>query len=237
MSYRLCLALVVSCLCGIAHAQDKPAAEKPADKASPLKTDQQKDGYAIGMDIGNNFLTSKLDLDLPSLFRGIEDAMTKKKTLLTKEEQRKQLATLRERMTKKQFTEQIKKGEDFLAKNKKRKGVTTTKSGLQYEVLKSGKGATPTLKDSVVAHYHGTLIDGKVFDSSVERKKPSDFPVSGVIPGWTEALQLMKVGDKWRLVIPADLAYGAQQRGRDIQPYSTLVFEVELLEIKKPKTP
>ena len=124
-------------------------------------------------------------------------------------------------------------GKKFLADNAKRSGVTTTKSGLQYEILKEGNGPKPAATDTVVVHYHGTTIEGKVFDSSVKRGKPATFPVNQVIPGWTEALQLMPVGSKWKLVIPSELAYGPRGAGADIKPNSVLVFEVELLEIKK----
>ena len=126
--------------------------------------------------------------------------------------------------------ENLAAGEAFLAENGAREGVITTESGLQYEVITAGDGAMPTLSDTVTTHYHGTLIDGEVFDSSVDRGQPASFPVSGVISGWTEALQLMPVGSKWRLFVPADLAYGSQQRG-PIAANSTLIFEVELLEI------
>ena len=126
--------------------------------------------------------------------------------------------------------ENLAAGEAFLAENGAREGVTTTESGLQYEVIVAGDGEMPTLNDTVTTHYHGTLIDGEVFDSSVDRGDPSSFPVSGVISGWTEALQLMPVGSKWRLFVPADLAYGSQQRG-SIPANSTLIFDVELLEI------
>ena len=124
-------------------------------------------------------------------------------------------------------------GETFLAANAKQEGVTTTASGLQYKVLKSGTGESPKLTDTVKVHYHGTLIDGTVFDSSVQRGQPISFPVGGVIPGWVEALQLMKVGDKWRLFIPARLAYGDQSPSPAIPPNSVLIFEVELLGIDR----
>ena len=124
-------------------------------------------------------------------------------------------------------------GDSFLAQNAKKEGVKTTASGLQYKVIKSGTGATPKLSDGVKVHYHGTLINGTVFDSSVERGEPISFPVSGVIAGWTEALQLMKVGDKWQLFIPAKLAYGEQSPTPKIAPNSALIFEVELLGIEK----
>ena len=122
-------------------------------------------------------------------------------------------------------------GEKFLADNAKREGVKTTASGLQYEIIKAGEGAKPTANDTVTVHYHGTLINGKVFDSSVDRKEPATFPVGGVIPGWVEALQLMPLGSKWKLFIPAKLAYAERGAGPEIGPGSALIFEVELLKI------
>ena len=131
------------------------------------------------------------------------------------------------------YGDNIEKGENFLAENGKREGVVTTKSGLQYEIIKKGNGATPTANDKVRVHYHGTLIDGTVFDSSIDRGEPAEFGVSQVIKGWTEALQLMPVGSKWKLYIPYDLAYGDREVSEEIKPYSTLIFEVELLDIVK----
>jgi FKBP-type peptidyl-prolyl cis-trans isomerase FklB len=128
-----------------------------------------------------------------------------------------------------------KQGQDFLAANKNKPGVVTTPSGLQYLVLKTGTGPKPALTDMVRVHYHGTLIDGRVFDSSVERGQPIELSVNGVIPGWTEALQMMPVGSKWKLFVPSNLAYGDQQAGPMIAPGSTLIFDVELLDIVKPK--
>lgn len=240
MSYRLCLALAVACTCSVTTAQDKPAAEK----ASPLKTDKDKDSYAIGMDIGSGIATQGLDLDLDMLVRGLRDAAEKKDTLLSKEEHQKQMMAFRTRMIAKarekreseardKFADNIKQGEAFLAANKKKEGVKTTASGLQYKVVKAGKGATPTKADRVLAHYRGTLLDGTEFDSSYKRGAPSEFPVTRVIAGWTEALQLMKVGDKWQLYIPYNLAYGANGAGEKIKPFSTLIFDIELVEVKK----
>jgi FKBP-type peptidyl-prolyl cis-trans isomerase FklB len=125
----------------------------------------------------------------------------------------------------------IEEGANYLQENAKREGVTTLPSGLQYEVIKDGTGSIPTLEDNVTTHYHGTLVDGTVFDSSVDRGEPASFPVGGVIKGWTEALQLMSVGSKWKLYVPYDLAYGERGAGAQIGPYSTLIFEVELISI------
>lgn len=127
----------------------------------------------------------------------------------------------------------LKEGEDFLAANASKTGVVTLPSGMQYEIIKAGTGPKPTAENEVICHYHGTTIDGKVFDSSIERGEPATFPVNRVIPGWTEALQLMPVGSKWKLFIPAALAYGERGAGGDIKPNSTLIFEVELIEIVK----
>ena len=133
--------------------------------------------------------------------------------------------------------ENIAAGAKYLEENKKREGVKVTESGLQYEVLTAGSGPKPAASDTVSVHYHGTLLDGTVFDSSVERGVPAEFAVGGVIPGWTEALQLMPTGSKWKVVIPSELAYGPRGAGRDIGPHATLVFEVELLDIKKAAVP
>ena len=197
-------------------------------QAKQLKTIQQRASYAIGLDIGRQIIRDNLDLDSNAAAQGLLDALNDKKPVLDDE-------TLRAAVTQfhKEMEDKVKKeGVEFLAANKKKKGVITTKSGLQYMVIKSGKGATPKVTDQVTTHYHGMLIDGTVFDSSVERGQPATFPVSGVIRGWTEALQLMKVGDKWRLFIPSDLAYGARGAGGEIGPHATLIFDIELLGIK-----
>ena len=240
MSHRLTIVLAVFCISPVAFGQDK----EPPKKESVLKTEKQKDSYAIGMDIGNSIVNGKLDLDIELVMRAIQDVTGEKDTLLTKEEFTKQMSDFRKRMFAKaqerrkaeaaaKFAEQKKAGEDFLAANKKKEGVKVTESGLQYKVIKSGDGATPTKSDTVVTHYRGTLIDGKEFDSSYKRGKPAEFRVGGVIAGWTEALQLMKEGDKWQLYIPYNLAYGERGAGADIKPFSTLIFEIELLEVKK----
>ena len=196
------------------------------------------------MDIGEGIVAQGLDLDVEMLIRGLRDTIGKEDTVLTKEQKNAQMQSFRTRMMAKarekqeaaareKFADVIKQGKDFLAANKAKAGVKTTESGLQYKVIKSGKGATPTKADSVVAHYRGKLLDGTEFDSSYKRGEPTEFPVTGVIKGWTEALQLMKAGDKWELYIPSDLAYGANGAGAKIKPFSTLVFEIELVDVKK----
>lgn len=207
------------------------------DNKPDLKDKKQKISYSIGVDIGNNFKRNEIDVDPKALAAGLADAIAGK-TLLTEEEMRNtlndfsaELKTKFQDKQKQQGQDNLKKGEEFLAENAKKEGVKVTKSGLQYQVIKSGKGKTPKATDTVKTHYHGTLIDGTVFDSSVERNEPAVFPVNGVIPGWTEALQMMKEGDKWRLFIPAKLAYGERGAGQKIQPNSVLIFDIELLEV------
>lgn len=214
-------------------AQDKPE----------LTTPKQRVSYSIGASIGGNFKRQEMDLDAKALAAGVVDALAGKPAL-AEAEMRGVLNTYQQEMMAKMQAKQkvdgeanAKKGEEYLAANAKKDGVKTTASGLQYKVIKSGTGKTPKATDTVKVHYHGTLIDGTVFDSSVERKEPVSFPVDGVIPGWTEALQLMKEGDKWQVTIPSKLAYGEQGAGGKIGPNSTLIFDVELLAIETEKNP
>ncbi len=197
--------------------------------------------YSIGVNLGRQLGKSKDDINLDKFIEGLQDSFSGKKTKLSDEEMKKALLAFREVQQKRQQEKQqmlskknAEEGAAYLAKNKKKKGVTTLPSGLQYEVIKAGKGPSPKASDTVVTHYHGTLVDGTVFDSSVDRGQPATFPVSGVIKGWTEALQKMKVGSKWKLAVPAALAYGDRSAGGKIGPGSVLVFDVELLEIKDP---
>lgn len=206
---------------------------------SELTTPKQRASYSIGVNIGSNLKRQDLDLDVKMLTAGVADAFAGK-TALSDAEMEEVLSIfqkeMQERMQARQKSEgetNAKKGEEFLAANGKKDGVKTTASGLQYKVLKSGSGKSPKATDTVKVHYHGTLIDGTVFDSSVQRGEPVSFPVDGVIPGWVEALQLMKEGDKWQLAIPSKLAYGERGPGGPIGPNSTLLFEVELLAIEK----
>ncbi len=212
--------------------------EKAASDKSPLKDQKQKVSYGIGYNLGKNLMRDQLDLDPQVLVKGIVDAMTKKKPLMSDEEIQSTLVAFQKELRAKQEAKMkeasqanVAKGKQFLATNAKKEGVKTTKSGLQYKVVKQGKGKTPGLKDSVTTHYRGTLINGKEFDSSYKRNQPATFPVNGVIRGWTEALQLMKEGDKWQLFIPSDLAYGQRGSGPDIGPNEVLIFDIELLKV------
>jgi FKBP-type peptidyl-prolyl cis-trans isomerase FklB len=213
------------------------AAKKP--DTFELKTDKDKASYAIGMNIGQNLRKQGEVIDATVVQRGMKDALAGNKTLMTEDEAKAALMTLQASMRKKQ-EEQVqqmaetnkKDGDAFLAENKTKAGVVTLPSGLQYKVLSEGTGPKPTAADSVVCNYKGTLLDGTEFDSSAKHGGPATFPVSGVIKGWTEALQLMPVGSKWQLFVPSDLAYGQRGAGGGIAPNSTLIFEVELVSIK-----
>lgn len=194
--------------------------------------------YGVGLNIGRQLSQEDVEMNADAIAAGIKDAISGTKQQIDDSVIEAAFAKVREEQMRKQQAlndAAAKAGTDFLAENAKRPGVVTTESGLQYEVITAGAAdaAKPTLEDVVRVHYHGTLIDGTVFDSSVERGQPAEFPLAGVIRGWTEALQLMKVGEKWKLYIPAELAYGARSPSPKIPANSALVFEVELLEIVK----
>jgi FKBP-type peptidyl-prolyl cis-trans isomerase FklB len=228
-----------------AKAQTTPAAKTGQSAAAKrpvapltLKTDKDKLSYAVGMNIGRSIHSQSMEIDPAILLRGLKDEMAGK-TLMTDMEAHNTLMQAQQEAKKKiDETRQAsmepnkKAGDAFLAANKTKEGVVTLPSGLQYKILKEGTGPKPTPADSVVCNYRGTLIDGKEFDSSYKRGQPATFPVGQVIKGWTEALQLMPVGSKWQLFVPADLAYGDRGAGPDIGPGATLIFEVELISIK-----
>ena len=200
--------------------------------AQKLNNEIDSVSYSLGVNIGENIKTQFPDIDLKNFEAAIKDVLddNKKPSISGADAQK----TIQEYFTKQQAKASesvVEEGRKFLAENSKKENVVTLESGLQYEVIKTGEGAKPTLNDQVTTHYHGTLIDGTVFDSSVERGEPASFPVSGVIKGWTEALQLMNVGSKWRLFVPYDLAYGERGAGPKIGPFTTLIFEVELISI------
>ena len=191
-----------------------------------------KVSYALGLSIGNNFQNSGIKcLQVEDFVQGLSDVLNEKQPAISYDEAKKVINDFFLRLHKEKLEINKKAGEEFLSINKGRAGVVTLPSGLQYQVLQQGNGEKPKATDKVKCHYHGTLINGTVFDSSVERGTPAVFGVNQVIPGWVEALQLMPEGSKWKLYIPSDLAYGARGAGEMIPPHSTLVFEVELLEV------
>ena len=229
--------LIVSALCGLSGLVSA-ANTAPAS----TMTSAEKISYSIGIDIGRNLKTQGLTIDTSSFAKGIEDGTTGK-AALTDQEIHDTLTALQKEIVEKRTaelnkvaTENKTKGDAFLTANKKKKGVTTLPSGLQYRVLATGKGATPTATDVITAHYRGKFIDGTEFDSSyAHNNEPVTFPVNGVIPGWSEALQKMTVGSKWEIVIPPELAYKETGAGNKIGPNATLVFELDLLSIQPPE--
>ena len=231
-------------------APAKKAATGTAGKAAPapLTTRKDKFSYALGMNYGNglgsNLKKESVEVDPALAAQGFKDGLSGAKTRMTEDEAKAVLKEVGEEVQKAQQARAAKAGETnksegdaFLAANKGKEGVVTLPSGLQYKILKEGAGPKPTANDTVVCNYKGTLINGTEFDSSYKRGQPATFPVSGVIKGWTEALQLMPVGSKWQLFIPASLAYGERGAGADIGPGATLIFEVELLSIQAKEQP
>jgi FKBP-type peptidyl-prolyl cis-trans isomerase len=223
-----------------ALAQQQPGqGQTPPAGESSLKSVKERASYSIGVNIGNNFKRLGFDLDISLLAKGISDALSGAKPQLADKEMQEALETFQREATARQAEMAQKAAEKnkqegiaFHAENKKKEGVTTLPSGLQYKVLKSGNGKSPKATDTVTTNYKGTLLDGTVFDSSYDRGEPASFPVNQVIKGWTEALQLMKVGDKWQLFIPSELGYGERGAGQAIGPNASLVFEIELLGIQ-----
>lgn len=214
--------------------------EKSTTETVKLDNQTAKASYSIGSQLGSQVAQAKDMIDQDALIMGFKDSMAGKELQMPAEEMQKVMQTFQQAMMEKQQAKQKEvsttnkaEGDKFLAENKTKEGVKTTQSGLQYKVLKKGSGAIPKASDTVVTHYSGTLINGKVFDSSYKRNSPATFPVNGVIKGWTEALQMMEVGSKWQLFIPSELAYGERGAGADIGPNQVLIFEIELLEIKK----
>lgn len=229
---RLIICLAAVCVASLGLAQDKPQLKDQKDKAS----------YSIGYDIGETFKKQKIEINIDTMVTGLKDALAAKEAALSKEERDKTLQAFQKEMMEKQVAASKEagvknqaEGEKFLAENKKKDGVKTTASGLQYKVIKEGSGASPKETDTVVTNYRGTLIDGTEFDSSYKRNEPATFPVNRVIKGWTEALQLMKPGAKYQLFIPPSLGYGERGAGQLIGPNATLIFDVELLSIKQPE--
>ena len=229
MKLLLSMVLGIVLLVGQANAEEKKA----------LQTTKEKQSYSIGADIGSKLKAQSIDIDADVFAQGLKDAFSGGKLQLTEQEMKETLAGLQKELMEKQAerTKQIaeknkKEGAEFLAANKTKEGVKTLPSGLQYKVIKEGTGKTPKAEDTVITNYRGTLIDGTEFDSSYKRGQPATFPVKGVIPGWTEALQLMKEGSTWELFIPSNLAYNERGAGNTIGPNATLIFEIELISVK-----
>ncbi len=215
------------------------AGQACAGEKAVLKDEKDKVSYSIGLDIGNKLKSQSIEINADILASGVKDALSGSKPLMTENEIQETMTAFQKEMMAKQaektkaLAEKNKKeGDAFLEENKKKEGIKTTSSGLQYKVLKDGEGPLPKATDTVTVNYRGTLVDGTEFDSSYKRGEPATFPVNGVIPGWVEALQLMKVGSKFQLFIPSGLAYGERGAGQQIGPNSALIFEVELLSIK-----
>jgi len=193
-----------------------------------------KVSYALGLSLGNNLLSSGITaLNVEKFSKGVQDVLEQNQPEISYQEAQNVINEYFQNLQAKLSEKTIAEGKAFLEENGKRPEVITLKSGLQYEIIKEGNGSVPTANNTVNVHYHGTLIDGTVFDSSVRRGEPATFGVTQVIAGWVEALQLMPVGSKWKLYIPSNLAYGAQGAGQHIGPHTTLIFEVELLGIEK----
>jgi FKBP-type peptidyl-prolyl cis-trans isomerase FklB len=224
---------------GLLGTQVYAANNQPS--TTTLTTDQDKVSYAIGVDIGNNFKNQGIDVNADVLTQGLKDALTGKSLLMSQEDMDKTMQAFQGQLINKKQAEMVKlaelnqqTGDKFLADNKTKPGVITLASGLQYKVLQAGSGAKPTDKDSVTVEYTGRLINGKVFDSSVEHGGKVTFQVDQVIPGWQEALKLMPVGSTWEIYIPAKLAYGERGAGQLIGPNETLIFNLHLIDINKP---
>jgi len=225
MKTKLFLMTCVVALAGVAWAQQQPGSALPAD-------DKGKASYSIGYEIGNAMKKQGVAIDPKSFLAGLQDGLGGAKPAMTEKEMRDVLMAVQKEAAVRIPEQNKKDGEAFLAANAKKEGVKSTKTGLQYKVLKEGTGKIPKATDKVKTHYTGTLIDGTKFDSSYDNGEPVTFPVNRVIPGWTEALQLMKVGSKWQLAIPAELAYG-KDAPPSIGPNSVLLFDIELLGIEE----
>jgi len=222
-------------LCSAVAAPPALAQQRPA-----LSSNREKASYIIGMNIGKSLHNDGFEIDYAPFIQGLKDALANAQPQLSQEEMRavmtqfqKELQATHDARAKAAGDKNKKEGEAFLAKNKTQPGMKTTASGLQYKILKEGTGKVPTLADTVTAHYRGMLLDGTEFDSSYKRGEPARFPVTGVIAGWTEVLQLMKVGTKVQVFIPANLAYGEKGAGQQIGPNATLQFEIELIDAKQ----
>lgn len=222
--------IVIASSCATQNGNGKSKNKSKMD----LKTEVDSVSYSIGLNIAENLSNQGLnELNIEALAKGMDDYLAKNDLAISKEQGEQFIQMYMQKKSMEVANENKKAGEEFLTENGKKDGIITLESGMQYEVIVEGKGAIPTANDRVKTHYHGTLIDGTVFDSSVERGQPATFGVTQVIQGWQEALQLMPVGSKWRLYIPYNLAYGERGAGGQIGPFATLIFDIELIEIVK----
>lgn len=235
----ICISLMLLLVAGCQG--EKPCAEGEAGKKVALETDTAKASYAIGYNMGQSIGMFAKALDMGTILQGFRDGVAgPEKAQMKVPDMQKALADFQKKAMKMRQDEMKAKGEKnqaegkaFLEANAKKEGIVTTKSGLQYKVITEGEGATPTLDDKVKVHYRGTLIDGTQFDSSYDRGTPTEFPLQGIITGWREGLQLMKVGSKYQFFIPSNLAYGPRGNGREIGPNAVIIFDLELLEVLK----
>ncbi len=241
MYYRMIFVLLSLVLMLSACSQAEQETEAH-DQPVSLDTSKQKSSYALGLDIGSNIAQGEVDVEVDVLLRGLRDGLEGRPSLMTEEEQMEALMALQQQFmqaqmekTEKLTQENIEKGIAFMEEYRELDDIQETESGILYRVIDEGQGEKPGPADVVTVHYTGTIVDGTVFDSSIERGEPATFPLDQVIPGWTEILQLMPEGSKWEVVIPPDMAYGPQQAGPVIGPNSTLIFEIELLEIMSPE--
>ncbi len=247
MYSRIIFILLGLCLMLSACDQSEPEPDPQVqnqvqDQPITVETSLEKSSYALGVDIGRNIAQGEVALDVDVLLRGLKDGLEGSDPLMTEDEQMEALMALQQQFmqaqmekTAKHSQANIEEGLAFMEKYRQQEGVKETESGVLYRVMTEGEGEKPGPKDVVTVHYKGTIVDGTVFDSSIDRGEPATFPLDQVIPGWTEILQLMPQGSKWEVVIPPDQAYGEQQAGPVIGPNSTLIFEIELLEAMDPQ--
>jgi FKBP-type peptidyl-prolyl cis-trans isomerase/predicted small secreted protein len=230
---HIALIVLAVFLCALSFSGCGANGKTGAGSASGTETFDKDASYALGLNIGSGMKSDSLSPDLNEFMKGLKDGLSGGETRFTVEEAQAKIQNAFTALMEKRDEGQKQAEVDFLAENSKKSGVTVTASGLQYEVISEGSGAKPTAESTVRVHYEGTLSDGNTFDSSYSRGEPAEFPLNGVIAGWTEGIQLMSVGSKYRFFIPSELGYGSQGAGQRIPPYSPLIFEVELLDIVK----